>query len=112
MHHLTDQVVAFRGARDWSQLHGLEDEALSLLIDAGEVAEHLRWDDDALRRRIAEDPRPVADELTDVLYWTLLPAHDAGSDLEEAFARKMVENERRYPVATSRGPANKYDDLE
>jgi dCTP diphosphatase len=112
MRHLTDQVVAFRDAREWSQFHGLKDEALSLLIEAGEVAEHLRWHDDAtLRRRIAEDPGPIADELADVLYWTLLLAHDAGIDLEAAFARKMVENERKYPVEASRGRANKYDDL-
>ncbi len=112
MRHLTDQVVAFRDARDWSQFHSLKDEVLSLVIEAGELAEHLRWHDDAtLRRRIAEDPRLVADELADVLYWTLLLAHDAGIDLEEALARKMLENERKYPVEASRGRANKYDDL-
>ena len=54
MQHLTDRIVAFRDARDWSQYHGLKDEALSLLIEAGEVVEHLRWhDDDTLRVRRA-----------------------------------------------------------
>jgi hypothetical protein len=38
-------------------------------------------------------------------------SHDAGIDLEEAFALMMVENEREYPVEASRGRANKYDDL-
>lgn len=110
MRELTEQIVAFRDARDWRQFHGLKDEALSLLIEAGELAEHLRWhDDDTLRARIAADPEPVADELADVLYWTLLLAHDLGIDLEAAFARKMAQNERKYPVATSRGSARKYD---
>jgi NTP pyrophosphatase (non-canonical NTP hydrolase) len=53
----------------------------------------------------------VADELADVLYWTLLLAHDAGIDLEEAFARKTVENERKYPVEAWRRRAEKRDDL-
>ena len=112
MQHLTQCVVAFRDARDWAQFHGLKDEALSLLVEAGEVAEHLRWHDDAtLRARVAADPKPVADELADVLYWTLLLAHDLGIDLERAFAEKMGANERKYPVAASRGRALKYDEL-
>ena len=84
---------------------------MSLLIEAGELAEHLRWhDDEALRARIAEDSEPVADALADVLYWTLLLAHDLGTDLEAALARKMLRNERKYPVASVRGSARKCDE--
>jgi dCTP diphosphatase len=112
MQHLTQAIVAFRDARDWAQFHGLKDEALSLLVEAGEVAEHLRWHDDAtLRARVAAEPKPVADELADVLYWTLLLAHDLGIDLERAFVEKMADNERKYPVAAARGRALKYDEL-
>ena len=42
MQRCTDRIVAFRDARDWSQCHGLKDEALSLLIEAGGLAEHRR----------------------------------------------------------------------
>ncbi len=112
MQRLTARITAFRDARDWSQYHGLKDEALSLLIEAGELAEHLRWhDDDTLRARIAQDPEPVADELADVLYWTLLLAHDLNIDLEAAFERKMLQNERKYPVEMAHGRAAKYDEL-
>lgn len=112
MHHLTQRVVAFRDARDWSQFHGIKDEVLSLLVEAGELAEHVRWHGDAdLRTRIAANPEPVADELADVLYWTLLVAHDLGIDLEAAFERKMMQNERKYPVDAARGRAAKYDEL-
>ena len=113
MNHLTDRVVAFRDAREWSQFHGLKDEVLSLLIEAGELAEHFRWlEEPALRAKLASTPDGVADELADVLYWTLLLAHDLGIDLEDAFERKMLQNERKYPVDVSRGRSNKYDDLE
>ncbi len=112
MKHLTDRVVAFRDAREWSQFHGLKDEALSLLIEAGELAEHFRWlDEPALRSKLSADPDGVADELADVLYWTLLLAHDLGIDLEDAFERKMVQNEGKYPVEASKGRADKYDEL-
>jgi hypothetical protein len=36
MRHLTDQVVAFRVARDWSRFHSLKDEVMSVLVEAGE----------------------------------------------------------------------------
>jgi len=112
MNHLTERVVAFRDARDWSQFHGLKDQALSLLIEAGELAEHLRWHDDAaLRTRISANPEGVADELADVLYWTLLLSHDLGIDLEAAFERKMLQNERKYPVGAAKGNAAKYTEL-
>jgi dCTP diphosphatase len=109
---LVARVAPFRDARDWSQHHGLKDEALSLLIEAGELAEHFRWHDEPeLRARITAHPEPVADEFADVLFWTFLLAHDLGIDLEEAFERKMSQNERKYPVESSRGRAEKYDEL-
>jgi dCTP diphosphatase len=112
MRHLIETVASFRDARDWWQFHGLKDEVLSLLIEVGELAEYLRWqDDDALRAQIAAGPEPVADELADVLYWTLLLAHDLGIDLQAAFERTMLQNERKYPVEASRGNAKKYVDL-
>ena len=112
MNHLTNRVVAFRDARDWAQFHGIKDEVLSLVIEAGELAEHFRWhSDEALRLQVAANPEPVADELADVLYWTLLIAHDLGIDLEAAFERKMLQNERKYPVESARGSAAKYDEL-
>jgi NTP pyrophosphatase (non-canonical NTP hydrolase) len=113
MNHLTERVVAFRDARDWSQFHGLKDQALSLLIEAGELAEHLRWHSDKdLRARIAADPEGVEDELADVLYWALLIAHDLGIDLEAAFKRKMLQNEQKYPVDAAKGNAAKYTELD
>ena len=35
MRHLSEWIVAFRDTRDGKQFHGLKDEALSLLIEAG-----------------------------------------------------------------------------
>jgi dCTP diphosphatase len=112
MRHLVEQVAAFRDARDWSQFHGLKDVALSIFIEAGELAEHVRWHDDAeLRARIASDPGPVEDELADVLFFTFLLAHELGIDLEAAFARKMDKNDRNYPAGRAKGRALKYDEL-
>ena len=84
---------------------------MSLLIEAGKLAEHLRWHgDEALRARIAEDPEQVSDELADVLYWMLLLAHDLGIDLDAAIAGRTLKVERKYPLASARGSAWKYEE--
>ena len=110
---LAQRVVAFRDERDWSQFHGLKDEALSLVAEVGELAELFRWHEgEKLQAHVAEHREEIGDELADVLYWTLLIAHDAGVDLAEAFLAKMEKNEAKYPVHLARGSARKYDELE
>jgi len=110
---LTQRILDFRDQRDWAQFHGLKDEALSLVSEVGELAEHFRWrEGDALESRVAERREEIGDELADVLYWTLLLAHDAGIDLEAAFLAKMEKNEAKYPVHSARGSARKYDELD
>ena len=109
---MTNQILRFREARDWTQFHGLKDEVLSLVSEAGELAELFRWHQgDALQEHVARHREDIADELADVLYWTLLLAHDTGIDLAEAFEHKMKKNEEKYPVDASRGRADKYSDL-
>ena len=109
---LTARILAFREARDWSQFHGLKDEVLSLLSEAGELAELFRWyEGERLAVHVQGRKEDVADELADVLYWTLLLAHDVGVDLADAFEKKMRKNEAKYPVDAARGRADKYTDL-
>lgn len=112
VHDLTARILAFREARDWAQFHGLKDEVLSLTSEVGELAEHFRWHEgERLATHVQDRKEDVADELADVLYWTLLLAHDVGVDLSDAFERKMVKNEDKYPVDAARGRADKYTDL-
>ena len=53
----------------------------------------------------------VAEELSDVLYWVLLIAHDLNIDLPKAFRAKHKKNNAKYPVAKSRGRHMKYNKL-
>jgi NTP pyrophosphatase (non-canonical NTP hydrolase) len=106
-------VLAFRDARDWKRFHDPKDMALSLVLEAAELMEHVQWRKDAdLRAHLARRRGAVGDELSDVLYWVLLLAHDLGIDLGSAFERKMRANARKYPVAAARGRAAKYTELE
>lgn len=109
---LTGLVCAFRDARNWKQFHKPKDMALSLLLEASELAEHFQWKSDEESLDILKSKREdLADELSDVLYWTLLMAHDFGINLPEAFEAKLEKNERKYPVEKSKNNAKKYSEL-
>jgi hypothetical protein len=42
----------------------------------------------------------------------MVMAHDSEIDLEQAFQRKLAENEHKYPIDRSRGCSTKYSDFD
>jgi NTP pyrophosphatase (non-canonical NTP hydrolase) len=109
---LTAAVVRFRDERDWKQFHNPKDVALSLLLEAGELLEIFQWKDAAGVAEAAQARRDdLADELADVLCYTLLMAHDLGIDLSAALAAKLRKNALKYPVDQAKGSSRKYTEL-
>ncbi len=110
---LTSLAVAFRDERDWQQFHNAKDLALSLTLEAGEVLELYQWQTGDAIAAVARDRRTdLSDELADVLYYTLLMAHDAGIDLEHALVEKLKKSAAKYPVEKARGTSKKYTELD
>ena len=86
--------------------------ALSMVLEASEVAELFQWKSEAtIESELPQMKEALGKELSDVLYWVLLMANDAGVNLEEAFSKKMAENEQKYPVDKARGSSKKYTEL-
>ncbi len=93
------QVVAFRNERKWQKWHDPQSSAISLILEAAELAEHFQWRKEIeLKKYLSKHKEQIGDELIDVLYWVLLIAHDAGVDMEKAFSLKMQKNARKYPA--------------
>ncbi len=112
LQELTQRVVSFRDARDWKQFHNVKDIALSLMLEAGEVGEIFQFKGECELDAVVEQKRhQLGEELSDVLYWVLLMANDAGIDLERAFAEKLQRNEEKYPVEKAKGCNKKYTEL-
>ena len=109
---LAKQVVAFRDERDWKQFHNPKDVALSLMLESAELLEHFQWkngeavQETAMHRRVE-----LADELADVLYYTLLMAHDLNIDLATALTEKLTKNAEKYPTEKAKGSNKKYTEL-
>lgn len=109
---LTKTVVAFRDDRDWKQFHTPKDCALALMSEATEVADLFLWKSDVELKEFFNDHKEaLADEISDVLYWLLLISHDFDVDIKEAWDRKMLQNEAKYPVDKSKGNHKKYTEL-
>ena len=109
---LTAMVLRFRDDRDWAQFHKPKDVALSLSLEAAELLEIMQWRDGAaLDEHLRAEREHVGQELSDILSWVLILAHDQGIDLAAAFAAKLAHNAEKYPVEKARGVAQKYDAL-
>jgi dCTP diphosphatase len=108
---LQDAVRAFNEAREWRQFHSPKNLAMALMIEAAELAEPFRWDDDerSWQRARSDDGRAaLSKEMADVLLLLLSLAEYNGIDLVGAARDKLALNEQRYPAERARGRADKY----
>lgn len=108
---LMQEVVKFREDRNWKQYHNPKDLALGMIIEASELAEHFQyWQGEELYTNIKKFRTEIGEELSDVLYWVLLTAHDMDIDLVSAFKEKMKKNAQKYPPKENVGKG--FDRLE
>src|SRR3989344_820492 len=105
---LTKKVVKFRDERDWKQFHTPKDSAIALLSEATEVLDEFKWlSKEETSLHLKNNKKKVADELSDVLFWVLLMAHDLKIDIPKAFDEKMKENKKKYTIEKSKGKHTK-----
>jgi dCTP diphosphatase len=99
-------IAEFVDRRDWQQFHSPKNLSMSLAIEAAELMEHFQWLTVQESRELARQPdklAEVADELADVLSYTLAMANQLEIDLSSAIRDKMAKNERKYPAEEYRG---------
>jgi len=109
---LQKMILTFRDERDWKQFHNPKDVSLSLVLEAAELMEHFQWKNAAeMDAYIKKNKTAIAEEVADVLYWVLLISRDLNIDLADALKNKIKKNERKYPVAKSKGKHTKYTRL-
>jgi dCTP diphosphatase len=105
-------AVKFRSERDWQQFHNPKDVALSMSLEVAELIEIMQWrNGPELQSHLKANRDHVGQELSDILGWVLLLAHDLEIDLPTAFVEKMKQNAEKYPVEKAKGIAKKYTEL-
>lgn len=103
---ITDLLIKFRDERDWEQFHTAKDLALALNIEAGELLEAFLW-----KTSEQANPEQIKEELADVIAYAFLLAEKYELDVRQIMQEKMECNDRKYPVAKSKGIAKKYTEL-
>lgn len=107
---LRDAIRQFDRERDWVRFHSPRNLILSLLVEAGELAEHFEWaDDDTVTARLANGSvrSSVTREMADVFIHLIQLADVLELDLIAAGHEKLKENAIRYPVNAAYGRPDK-----
>ena len=102
---LLRQLLDFRNKRDWAQFHTPGNLAKSISIEAAELLECFQWREDKWALEA------VKEEMADIYIYLLYLSHALKLDLNEIVLRKMEINNVRYPVAKSKGKADKHTTL-
>jgi dCTP diphosphatase len=105
-----NKLREFAHERDWEQFHHPKNLAMALGAEAGELLEIFQWLSEAESRHLASSPdrrEAAAEEIADIVIYAIRLADVLDIDLEEAISRKIAANRLRYPIAASRGRADK-----
>jgi len=114
LNDLIAKALKFREERDWKQYHSAKNIALSISLEASELLEIFQWKTDKQAKELLTDPvqhENIADELSDILLYSILMANDLNIDIIKAADRKIDKNAKKYPVDKVKGKAIKYTEI-
>jgi len=94
-------LISFREKRGWKKYHKPKNLAISIAIEVGELLELFQWKSDEEIENLLEDENyreKIGEEISDVVIYAILLAHECRIDLDSALLKKMEVNERKYPA--------------
>lgn len=112
---LKEKIKKLCDERDWDQFHGAKDLAIGLITESSEVLEHFRFKPEKEVEEIFKNPEKrehIEDEMADVLWFLFRLAQKYNIDISEAFKRKLIKFEKRYPIEKAKGSNKKYTEFE
>jgi len=108
------EINDFASAREWDQFHTPKNLASSIVIEAGELLECVQWDNPSCEELISDKDRitQIGEEIADVLNYSLRLCSLLNLNPLEELEKKLVKNESKYPVSSSKGTSQKYTTFE
>ena len=95
---LKAMVDRFVQERSWNAFHLPKNLAMSVAIEAAELMEHFQWNNPETPTEPLSHDSAVAQELSDVIAYSLALANVLGIDVSQAMEFKMERNKLKYPV--------------
>ena len=109
---LNKQINFFVEERDWDVFQTPKNLSMALIVEAAELVEHFQWMQPEESDSLTDDKKKkVAEELADILIYTVRLADRLGLDLEQSAKDKLTANLQKYPVEKARGNATKYTEF-
>jgi NTP pyrophosphatase (non-canonical NTP hydrolase) len=101
---LSKVVADFVREREWEKYHSPKNLSMALAIEAAELMEHFQWISPEESRGLDDAAKlAAAEELADVVCYSLAIASQLGIDLTSTVLLKMEKNCKKYPVDEFRG---------
>lgn len=97
-------VSNFVKDRSWESFHSPKNLSMSIAIEAAELMEHFQWSNPFPKTLSISNDSAIAQELSDVLAYTLALANVLGIDVSRALESKMKRNELKYPIGAEYVP--------
>ena len=97
-------VHRFVKERSWEPFHSPKNLSMSIAIEAAELMEHFQWTNYSPPAIPISHDSPIAQELSDVIAYSLALANVLGVDLSKALESKMERNKLKYPVGAEYSP--------
>ncbi|MFQ5977552.1 MAG: nucleotide pyrophosphohydrolase [Candidatus Heimdallarchaeota archaeon] len=94
---ILQKILAFRDARAWKKYHVPRNLATSIAIEAAEILELFQWELEHDQPLSDKKKTALAEELSDVMLYCFLLAHEADIDLYNAIIQKIDKNALKYP---------------
>ncbi|WHH60659.1 nucleotide pyrophosphohydrolase [Petroclostridium sp. X23] len=104
MEDIIRRIIQFRNDRDWKKFHSPENLAKSISIEAAELLENFQWSNEYCLEN-------VADELADVIIYSILMADALNIDFIDAMSKKLEKNNEKYPIDKAKGNSKKYTEF-
>jgi dCTP diphosphatase len=106
------ELRKFAKDRDWEQFHSPKNLSMALSAEAGELLEHFQWLSEPESSRLDESKKlDVSFEMADILLYLVRLADVLEIDLIDASLKKISLNQKKYPIALSKGTNKKYTEL-
>ena len=104
MEEIRDILRKFNEEQNRGRFHTPENLAKPISIEAGELLECFRCNNEY-------DREALCDEIADVMLYCIMLADAIDADLKTELLRKIKKNGEKYPVDKSRGSSAKYNEL-
>jgi NTP pyrophosphatase (non-canonical NTP hydrolase) len=99
MKPLIASIREFNRARNWQRYKDPRSTVLAICSEAGELAHVFRWRRSSRRALPPTVVSAAADEIADVLIFSIVLCDQLGIDPQKAVTRKLRLNAQKYPAA-------------